>query len=103
MKKKYRKYFGIKCDVCGIRKNTKSVVKIKGKLFCTKCKNKRLTSRLQKSASLIKSGALRLSLEQALNKTYTINGYLDHRNSIIAVRNFPSILIGHKVKLVLVE
>lgn len=91
------------CDVCKKLKRARYIIKIKGKYLCTICKGKRLTSRLQHSASSIKSGAHRLSLEQALKKTYKIYGFLSPKGSMIAVRGFPSILIGHKVKLVLIE
>lgn len=55
-----------------------------------------------------------ISLEEALAKVYEVKGYLINQNRMdasghkrpptrAACLNVPSILIGHKVKLVLVE
>lgn len=47
------------------------------------------------------------SIEKALNKVYEIKGrkqrFKDGRVNIYGVCTFPQILIGHKVKLVLVK
>ncbi len=93
----------MECEGCNKFWRVRHVVKIKGKFLCSHCKNKRLTSRLQRSASTIKSGALRMSLKDALAKTYIINGYIGLDGNIKAQKAFPSILIGHKIKLVLVK
>ena len=93
----------MKCEVCNTSKNVRNISKLKGKYSCTSCKNKRLTTRLQKSSAMIQSGSHMTSLEDALSKIYTINGYVNMEGRVSASRNFPTILIGHKVKLVLVE
>ncbi len=93
----------MECEGCKKFFRVRHVVRIKGKFLCTICKNKRLSSRLQRSASTIKSGALRMTLKDALAKTYTIKGYLNFDGSIKAINSFPSILVGHQVKLVLVK
>ena len=45
----------------------------------------------------------RKTLKQALDKTYEIKGYLSISGRIHSAIQFPQILIGHKVKLVLVD
>ena len=46
----------------------------------------------------------RKTIEQALAKTYKVNGYLNKNGTIRAIQiNVPQILIGHKVKLVLAD
>ena len=45
----------------------------------------------------------RVSLEDALKKIYEIRGYLSKDNRIVTFRSFPSIMVGHKVRLVLCD
>lgn len=66
----------------------------KDKMLCWNCYNKRVNLLPKKTA---------ISLEKALSKTYEINGYINNQQRLVAARTFPSILIGHKVKLVLVK
>ena len=93
----------IKCDECKKLFRVRHVIQLKGKFLCTTCKNKLLTSRIQNSATQKYVSFTAKTLEQALGKIYEINGYLMGNGSIKAYRSFPSILIGHKVKLVLVK
>lgn len=93
----------IKCDGCKLEKRARHIIRFKGKFLCTNCRNKRVTSRIQQSASVKLDENGRMSLEKALNKVYEINGYLSLKGHIRGFRSFPSILIGHKVKLILVK
>ncbi len=85
---------GKKCMDCkGYARKLRSY----GAMFlCYKCYNNRVTV-------IGKKGMNQLSIKEALAKTYEINGYLNPKGQIIAHRSFPQILIGHKVKLVLVD
>ncbi len=69
--------------------------KHKDKILCFSCYRKRVR--------VIGTRGGTRSLSQALSKTYTINGYLSGRGVLLAFRSFPTILIGHKVKLELVK
>jgi len=79
------------CDNC---KKKTTLHRYQDKLLCWGCYSKNIR---------IIGGAKLTSLNKALNKTYTIQGYLNKKGKITAVRSFPSILIGHKVKLILAE
>ena len=92
-----------KCDGCKKIIRMRHIVKFKGRFLCYVCRQKLLTQRLQESASDKLSDRLKITLKEALEKTYMIHGYLTKKGSIIAQRTFPSILVGHKVKLVLVK
>lgn len=82
------------CSEC--KKQVRKFRSYKDKMLCYRCYCKKVR--------IIRTGGNRhLSLEKALNRTYKINGYLDKDGNIIVQRSFPSILIGHKVKLVLVK
>lgn len=47
-------------------------------------------------------GSRKYSLEQALDRVYTIQGY-NIKGTIRGTKSFPAILIGHKVRLVLAD
>ena len=78
-----------KCD-CGI------MVRDLINGMCRRCYNK------TKTRITYKTGA-RVSLKKALEKIYEIKGYISKRGHLTALKSFPSILIGHKVRLVIVE
>lgn len=81
------------CEDCG--KDMKRFRIHQGKFLCFGCYRKRMHIMVARDCHL--------SLEKALERTYEIKGYLLGDNSIRAIMSLPSILIGHKVKLVLVE
>lgn len=87
MRRKIKK----KCGICGKMYN--QVLKIKGQIVCQHCKKKILL--------LIPNGKKRFSMEKALSKTYRVYGYLSNENRIVACASFPSILVGHKIKITL--
>ena len=82
-----------KCMDCG--KEMKRFRKLKGRFICFSC--------YQKKIKFISMRPCHISLEKALAKTYELHGYLTKDGQILCQRGFPSILIGHKVKLVLVK
>lgn len=60
----------------------------------------------KKKVNLIRIGNRRplISLKEAISRVYEVKGYKDNVNKTIRARiEFPSILIGHKVKLVLIK
>jgi hypothetical protein len=87
----------MKPSPCSNCKKKTTLHVFKDKLLCWQC--------YSKHAKLIPrgGGAKITSLDKALNKIYTIQGYLNDKGKLNAVRSFPSILIGHKVKLVLAD
>lgn len=87
-----------RCDDCG--NLTFRPRLIKGKLYCYKCSRKRIT--------IITEGKRRSiqSMEKALSKVYTINACRSKQNgrrTLSGARSFPSILIGHKIMIRLVD
>jgi len=88
-----------KCDLCSNKSN--NTVVYKGKELCKSCYRRTMIKCLS-----LNSVHKRKTIEQALNKIYEIRGYGIKRNGrgfIRAVCSFPAILIGHKVKLVLID
>lgn len=81
------------CEKCGKKKRVRHVVYFKGKYLCSDCKPK----------LNIGSHKGYISLEQALSRVYEVKGYIDKRNHVQQKLNVPSILIGHRIKLVLVD
>jgi len=77
------------------RKKIKRFRKYKNKILCFNCYVKKMT--------IIGGIGKCYSMEKALSKIYTIHGYVNNRGRIFAQRDFPRILIGHKVKLKLIE
>jgi len=69
--------------------------KHKGKFLCYHCYHKRFKNFL---------GGMKpyYNLEEALSKVYIIRGYAG-KQGVKAVISIPSILAGHKVKLVLAD
>ena len=65
------------------------------------------TNKLKRTKIPLTIGSERMSLEKALNKTYEMLGYKriskDGRKRFVCSRCFPSILVGHKVRLVLAD
>lgn len=87
----------LKCDSCEKLRRRRGMIVYKGKFYCGVCKAKFRTN-----VSPVHNP--HISLEEALNKIYEIKGYLNKKNGCLSShQSFPSILIGHKVKLVLVK
>ena len=64
------------------------------------------TNKLKRTKIPLTIGSEKMSLEEALNKTYKMPGYKRMKNGrkrFVCSRCFPSILVGHKVKLVLAD
>jgi len=78
------------CESCGLKYN--KLRKFKGENLCFKC--------YRKKAHIIGNND---SLDEALNKVRTVKGWKNGKNGRKGVMGIPTILIGRKVKLVLVE
>ena len=87
----------INCDLCKKPHRTRGTIAYKNLFVCKPCYLK-LTARIP---TPLRDGAF--SLEKALNKTYKVIGYITNRGHLVASFSTPSILIGHKIKLVLVD
>ena len=87
----------IKKETCMECNNyTKSFRSYNNKFLCYKC--------YIKHVRIIREGRTKtLSLQEALNKTYEGRGYINSDGYIYSNISLPSILIGHKFKLVLVD
>lgn len=83
----------LKCDKCGRRKRIRNVVYYRGKYLCSNCKPGLIQFPYKKG----------FTLKRSLEKEYNVTGYLDKSNRLHAKIHVPSILIGRKVKLVLVD
>jgi len=86
------------CERCGQEYN--NLHKFKGYYLCIKCYNKQvhIISPLGEN-----NPHKPLSMEKALAKEYLINESIQSSGSKIGFRSFPSVLAGHKVKLILVD
>jgi len=87
------------CTICG--KNVRDLFRHKLDYCCRMC--------YRKKVHMIENHNFQsyISLESALKKVYTVKGYKRIKNGKPRIRisqiHPPSILIGHKVKLVLVD
>jgi hypothetical protein len=92
------KKFLTTCQECG--RKSKSFRVLKGKVYCYNCWKKHLHI-------IGGQGKRIMSLDKALSKTYFIRGYgyMSKKGypTVQALFNVPSILIGHKVKIILAE
>jgi len=70
--------------------------KYKNKLLCFKCYNK-------KTKKIIFPRKLLIPLDKALNKIYSVKGYVSKKGYIRAYCSFPGILIGKKFKIQLIN
>ncbi len=86
-----------KCDKCKI--SFRSIYHVKGKQYCFKHSRKFFT-RMDKYISLP-----RITMDQVLNKTYLVvpRGSPKYRRTAQGILTFPYILIGKKVRIVLVK
>ena len=103
MKKDKSNYHKAECDECGKNPRVRNVIKFKGRFLCKNCRSKILSYRIQQSASEKIKPTVAYTFEEAINKVYEIKGYLTKNARIRSVISCPQILIGHKVKLVLVN
>ena len=82
-----------------ICKDCKTTIKrfreYKGNVFCFRC--------YRKKVNILGGEKGIFSMKKALSKTYLLKGYAKSNGQISCIRSFPSILIGHKVKLQLIE
>lgn len=86
-----------KCSECG--RNTKSTIIGKKGFVCKECSNKYKTMiRVDR-----KSLQPKITLEDAMEKTYEIKGYKNTKGRISCVIHTPQILIGKRVKFILAE
>jgi hypothetical protein len=84
----------IKCDECGEKKRSRTVIKFKGKHLCGDCMGKYRIGNLGVTSNEV-------SFEEALNRIYEVKGYKCKSNrTIIATCSFPSVLIGQKIKVI---
>lgn len=94
----------VKCDFCGKMRNRKGTTMYKGKIMCGHCKGNIPSSKMQEKASMAMNPKPRISVEEALNRTYEIKpdvingGYLRSQGIF-----FPQCLIGKKIKIILAE
>ena len=93
----------IRCQGCGNWKSSKSVIQFRGKLLCGTCRQKKPNSRLQMSAGQRLNPTRKLSLEEALSKTFYIKGYKGKNGRILTNLCPPQVLIGHKIKFILAD
>lgn len=93
----------IKCDGCGKIKRVRHIIQFKGKFLCNICINNLPQNRIQQSATQILSGCNKKTMEQALSKIYLFKGYYQKGIYEKCAMAFPTILIGHKIKLVLAD
>ena len=84
------------CEIC--KSKVRKMHRCKNKFVCYSCYSKN-TYILNKGVT---NPYARLTFEQALNKTYNVKGY-KCGNSFRATISVPQILIGHKVKVVIVK
>ena len=85
------------CQECG--KLTKTLHMRKGMFLCWGCYRK--TIHIINYSGGIKTNTQ--TIEKALNKTYEVKGYLTKNGTIQSSCSFPSILIGHKFKVTLID
>jgi len=81
------------CEECKKEHRVRNIVLFKGKYICPFCKRK-----------YAPGGSSRFSIGKSLERIYNVRGYINKRTGkITSIISVPSILIGHKVKLVLVD
>jgi hypothetical protein len=76
----------------------RQVYRRKGRLLCFFCN--------RRSSTIIPPPVnrnVKYTLQKALDKTYIVKGYVNSKGSLQAQISMPSILVGHKIKLVLVD
>lgn len=94
----------MKCDECGNLRRSRNVVRHKSKFLCFTCRQKLPSTRLQKSISQSLNPDARKTLKEALNRVYEVKPYVSKKGKLIAGGiSPPQILIGRKVKFVLVD
>lgn len=81
------------CGDCG--KQIRNVHIYRDKFLCWNC--------YREKGNMINFGGEPLTLEKALDRVYEIRGNITKKGLTGGFRNFPQVLIGHKVKLVLVK
>jgi hypothetical protein len=86
----------IKCEGCGKKKRSRTVIKFKGKQLCGACMNKYRIGNID----LPSRNSKQVSFKEAINKIYEIKGYKCKNHSIIATCSFPTILIGQRIKII---
>ena len=89
------------CGICKELYRTRGLVIINGTQVCYRCHRGIAKFIDFKNHTFSYRGK---NLKQALAKTYEVRGYLDKSNNgVRAVLSMPAILIGHKLKIRLVE
>ncbi len=91
----YPKYL---CDLCGEKCRARNLILFRKKWYCTNCKNKRKTTIINSSLPYPQK-----TLQEALDKVYTIRCHSQKQKYLIAYCYFPKALIGKEVKITLVE
>lgn len=87
----------MKCEECRKQVRHKKIKRFASLWLCWNC--------YRRKVHIIHVGQTqsKLTLKQALDKTYDLHAYLDKNRGLVVTRSFPSILAGHKVKLLIVE
>lgn len=87
------------CSSCGESYRIRAMRLSKGDYICYNC--------VKKKGKIIEvKGFLPFrgkTLEQALEKVYEIEGYVNMKGKVLVNISLPQIMIGHKIKLVLVD
>lgn len=94
-----------RCNKCKRLIKPSRLFNYKGELICKFCIIKLPQNRDLMSASIIKSRSNSSTMKEALEKEYMVSGYkCKGKNTIKSqINSVPTILIGHKVKLVLIK
>ena len=87
------------CQAWGCKIWSKNLRVYKGKMLCWNCYRKKV-GLIWGTGGI---GRNRRSLGQALDKIYYVRGHVDKRGYITASFSLPSIMAGHKIKVVLAD
>jgi hypothetical protein len=85
-----------KCDEC--KKKCRKLRRYKNKMLCWKCWSIKFNK-----IGCFNQKRKKITLDEALNKTYYLKGRINKFNQITLTKNFPSILAGHKIRIVLIK
>jgi len=94
-----RKYTMKICEECGHM--IRQIRYFKGKYYCYNCYMKH-AKKMSEYGEFFEPPAIK-TLDEALNKIRIVRGYINNRGTLYANISLPSVLVGKKIKLILVE
>ena len=95
-----------RCNNCGKVCMVKGLIYFKGKHLCASCRLARPEQREFDSIIGLMNPTRKFSLQEALQKTYVVKGYLHSvkgKDQMQCVISVPSVLASKKVKLILIK